>query len=217
MARVLIKIDRNGTKYYSDDTCRRCGGLGERSEWYNTGFYCFECGGTGHSAPRIEKVYTPEYEAKLEVRRLERMAKKEGFASVEEMQAARAAEWARAEAEREAAEARAKAEAEAARKAEEERKAVSKWVGRECEKLEMTVTYIGSPHFTRRKFAGYGTETCFIHTFVDENGNKLVWMTGKGIEFDEGQQVRITGTVKEHSEYKGEKQTSLSRCKIQAA
>lgn len=32
----------------------------------------------------------------------------------------------------------------------------------------------------------------------------------------EGSQVRLRGTVKEHSDYKGTKQTILQRCKVDA-
>lgn len=215
MARTLIRIDRNGTKYYADDTCKRCGGAGERSEWYYTGMTCYECGGTGRSNPRIEKVYTPEYQAVLDERRAEREAKKLGYASAQEMRKAREAEAARREAQRIAEE-----EAEAARvKAEQERvaalKARSNYVGTVGEKLTATVTWEGSTYFERRSYSGYGTETCYIHSFRDTSGNKLVWKTTKGLSLEEGQTVSLTGTVKDHSEYHNEKQTVLTRCRVQ--
>lgn len=34
---TLIKIDRNGTKYFADDTCLRCGGAGARSKQLSSG------------------------------------------------------------------------------------------------------------------------------------------------------------------------------------
>ena len=217
MARTLIRIDKNGTKYWSDDTCRRCGGAGERSEWYYTGCTCYECGGTGRSTPRLEKEYTPEHAALLEARRAEREAKKLGYASAEAMRAAREAEAARREAERQAEEERIEAE----RKAEEERlaalKARSQYVGTVGEKLTAEVTWEGSPYFERRGFGGYGTERVYIHRFRDADGNLLIWRSCCGFPIvgaSEGQQVKVTGTVKEHSDYKGEKQTILLRAKV---
>ena len=38
--------------------------------------------------------------------------------------------------------------------------------------------------------------------------------TGEGYDIEEGKTYTIKGTVKEHSEYKGTKQTILTRCKI---
>ena len=65
-----FKTDKNGTKYYYDYTCPRCGGAGESDNWYRTGRICYECGGTGkRSNPKIVKEYTPEYQAKLNARR----------------------------------------------------------------------------------------------------------------------------------------------------
>ncbi len=65
-----IKTDRNGTKYYHDWTCPRCGGAGESDKWYYTGKTCYACGGTGKRAnPRVVKEYTEEYAAKLVAKR----------------------------------------------------------------------------------------------------------------------------------------------------
>ena len=65
-----FKTDRNGTKYYYDCTCSRCGGAGESDNWWRTGKLCYECGGTGKRRnPKIVKEYTPEYQAKLIERR----------------------------------------------------------------------------------------------------------------------------------------------------
>ena len=78
--------------------------------------------------------------------------------------------------------------------------------------------------YERQSFRGYGTETVYIHTFKDEAGNKIVWKTTSTISYwdedgnlayyEEGEKVRLRGTVKEHSEYKDEKQTVLTRCRI---
>ena len=71
-----FKIDKNGTKYYVDYTCRKCGGAGGSEAWRYTGYTCYRCSGTGEDPkPMIWKEYTPEYEAKLQARR-ERKAEK---------------------------------------------------------------------------------------------------------------------------------------------
>ena len=72
-----VRTDRNGTKYFNDWTCPRCGGAGESDKWMYTGRTCYACGGTGkRSRPLVVKEYTDEYWAKLEAKRLARDAKK---------------------------------------------------------------------------------------------------------------------------------------------
>ena len=72
------------------------------------------------------------------------------------------------------------------------------------------------------KFSYYGT-THFIHTFADADGNIMVWKSTNPVDYikddcyefiPEGSLVELTGTVKEHSEYKGTEQTVLTRCKF---
>lgn len=207
---VLIKIDRNGTKYYADDTCQRCGGQGARSEWYYTGMVCFECGGTGRSSQRIIKEYTPEYQAKLDAKRAAKLAVKK---------AERAAEEAKREQERKKQEAKLEAERLAKEAALAAERAISKYVGSVGQRITVDVQYIGSPYFKRRPFNAWNPddfEYVYLHTFKDESGNKIIWKTTSGIDLEEGSTVKVTGTIKEHSEYKGEKQTIIQRCKIAA-
>lgn len=60
-----------------------------------------------------------------------------------------------------------------------------------------------------------GWDTQYGHTQIykmtDASGNIFTWKTGKSL--DEGV-YQIVGTVKEHTEYRGVKQTELTRCKI---
>lgn len=55
-------------------------------------------------------------------------------------------------------------------------------------------------------------------SLVDEDGNVLVWMKSPGskyiTELTSGKRVVAYGTIKKHNEYKGIKQTVLTRCKI---
>lgn len=91
----------------------------------------------------------------------------------------------------------------------------SDYVGVEGEKLELTLKLV--------KIGGYDTffagreAYVAVYTFEDENHNKLVWKTQKGIDGDVCDFFKVKGTVKEHSEYRGEKQTVLTRCKVEAA
>lgn len=202
---TLIKIDRNGSKHFEGMVpCDRCGGKGGSEAWKYTGFTCYKCGGTGQMyAKWIER--TPEYEAKLAERRAKRYAK---------MQAEYDAAHAEEKAQRELAE-----RLEAERKAREEayeaaRKAVSKWQGNEGDKIVVKGTYEKSAWFD--VVGPFGRpETRYVHTFKDVDGNVYVWKTGRGItEANRGEALELKGTVKEHSEYNGEKQTVLKNCRL---
>lgn len=210
----LIKIDRNGSKHWKGwRTCDRCGGDGVYAIGVMNGHLvlspldsgvCWKCHGAGKVIETwIER--RPEYQAKLDAKRKAKWAAKQAEidAKAAEIAAARKAEEERLEAER------------LAREAE---KAISQYVGEIGEKITTTATYIGSPYFERRSFGGFGVETCYINTFKDEAGNKIIWKTSArnvGVEIEEGATVQLSGTVKEQSEYKGEKQTIIIRAKYQ--
>ncbi len=52
-----------------------------------------------------------------------------------------------------------------------------------------------------------------FHRFVDADGNCIVWRsTGKRLEV--GATYELRGKIKEHGEYKGTKQTQLTRCRV---
>ena len=223
---TLMRVDRNGTKYYKGMIeCDRCGGAGiyyigvhngkPLPSWVDGGV-CFKCGGEG----KVEgewKEYTPEYEAKLEARRAKR---------AEEQARIWAEEQAKIEAER-----KAKEEAERIAQEEEERrireqKAKSQYFGQIGDKIDTTATYIKTAWFTIPSFYGFGKEdTMYIHTFKIGD-NTVIWKTstdnmgnfdenGEWVRFEEGKQIHLKGTIKDHSEYKDEKQTVLTRCKVQ--
>ena len=55
----------------------------------------------------------------------------------------------------------------------------------------------------------------YVYNFKDVQGHVLVWFTKKAITaVNEGDTITIKGTVKKLSEYKGIKQTVLTRCKV---
>ena len=201
----LIKIDRNGSKHWRGNVkCDRCGGTGiyiwgaminGSPQYAGT---CFKCGGVGLVTETwIER--TPEYQAKLDAKKQAKMA---------ERQAKIDATNAKIEAERKAEEERLEAE----RRAEEARKAISQFVGEVGERVNLKVTLDHTAWYHVRDMFGR-EEARYVHTFKDADGNKFVWKTGSCPDWNEGDPIDLTGTIKEHSEYKGEKQTVLTRCK----
>ena len=87
------------------------------------------------------------------------------------------------------------------------------YIGTVGERIKIEAKYIRSASWDVR-FAGgmWGTATQYLHTFHDKSGNVLVWKTSSPIGVSEGTDLTLAGTVKEHSEYKGQKQTVLTRC-----
>lgn len=69
MGKRLVRTDKNGTQYWVDDRCPKCGGTGYiQCYGYHDGGICYQCGGSGYGQTSW-KVYTPEYQAKLDERR----------------------------------------------------------------------------------------------------------------------------------------------------
>lgn len=213
---TLIRIDRNGTKYYEGRIeCDRCNGKGTYyigvcngklvPSWVDNGV-CFKCNGAGYTIGKW-KEYAPEYEAKLEAKR---RAKAEARAKEY------AEEQARIEAEKKAKEEAERIERERAEAEEKAKKAISQYVGQVGDKVELDVILEKNAWFEIPSFRGFGTDTMHVYTFRDDNGNALVWKTSKGLGIENGSRVHIKGTVKDHSEYNDEKQTLLTRCKIEA-
>ena len=229
---TLIRTDRNGTKYYEGlQDCPRCSGKGVYIIGVCNGNpvlspvdngVCFQCLGSGKVTEKW-KEYTPEYEQKLEERR-EKRRQKYLEEHKEEIERARQE---REEQERIKAEekARREKEIEERERAEQERKANSNYVGNVGDKLEQEFIYNFSAYFEMPSFGGYGMTTMYIHNLSDKDGNTFTWKTANSISIkdkdsnewivpEKGDIVTLKGTIKEHSEYKEEKQTVLTRCKI---
>ena len=81
-------------------------------------------------------------------------------------------------------------------------------VGGKLKDVSVTFTKI-------REFAGYYWTTYFVE-FVDEQRHCLVWKTNKGnvTEFKVGDKFVLSATIKAHDEYKGLKQTMVTRAKL---
>ena len=60
----------------------------------------------------------------------------------------------------------------------------------------------------------YGTT--YLYSFIDTEGHTYIWYASKFIANPE-KVTAISGRVKDHSEYRGIKQTVLTRCKVRVA
>lgn len=111
---------------------------------------------------------------------------------------------------------------------------MSNYVGAVGDKISTEVTLVNRYEYTDYKFSYYGN-THYIYTMKDSDGNVYVWKStsimglvmkddslkgGHFIRKDDtyfirkGDVIQIKGTVKDHSEYNGTKQTVLTRCKV---
>ena len=104
----------------------------------------------------------------------------------------------------------AKEAAEKALKAERNEH-VSEYIGTVGERREFNCTLVG--HFTYDSRFSYYGEINHIYKFADENGDIVVWNTSSDLD-EEQKNFRFKATIKEHSEYRGEKQTVVNRPKF---
>lgn len=56
----------------------------------------------------------------------------------------------------------------------------------------------------------FGTK--YLYRFISDDGYVFTWKTGNFIE--SGSKTKVVGTVKQHTEFRGQKQTELTRCKV---
>lgn len=90
----------------------------------------------------------------------------------------------------------------------------SEWVGEVGERGDFGLTLIRKGGYMRDSFNGYGTEWASVYTLVDDDQNRFVWKTTCELRAECGERVRVRATVKAHEDYKGAKQTVLTRCKV---
>jgi hypothetical protein len=64
----------------------------------------------------------------------------------------------------------------------------------------------------------YSFETMYgvthLQKFNDDNGNLFVWGASRWQDLEEGKKYLVSGTIKAHKDYKGIKQTVITRCKV---
>lgn len=103
----------------------------------------------------------------------------------------------------------------------------SQWVATPKKRLDLTLTLVNDYMYEGCSYSYYDNGVRHIYTFRDEQGNCYVWKTQKVIDcYDEdteewtdaevGSTVKMRATVKEHSEYKGTKQTVITRPQIKS-
>lgn len=103
-------------------------------------------------------------------------------------------------------------------KAEQELKAsksTSEYFGEIGDKVELQLTYVHTTSW-ENAYGGWLNHPSVtnLHTFKDAAGNIFTWKTASYIDVEYGTVLTVKGTIKDHTEYKGIKQTVLTRCKM---
>jgi len=96
---------------------------------------------------------------------------------------------------------------------EQEGKKDSNHIGNTGDKLEKELTLKKRVSY-ETSYNGYNEVTQYIYLFEDAEGNIYKWNTSKYLELDNGDNLKLKGSVKAHEEYAGAKQTVLTRCKL---
>lgn len=81
----------------------------------------------------------------------------------------------------------------------------SKWVGEVGERITIT----GNCKCVTSWENQFGVT--YVYKFTTEEGNIFTWRTGKSLS--EGA-LTLKGTIKDHNEFRGAKETELTRCKV---
>lgn len=100
----------------------------------------------------------------------------------------------------------------------------SEYVGEVGERLSLEIKTVKCLSLGGYMYGHYNIKETYFWRMTDLDGNALIWKTDKnlaqiaGIEFKMYNEFPVTfsltGTVKEHNEYKGEKQTVMTRCRV---
>ncbi|MER7043633.1 hypothetical protein ABT391_01780 [Streptomyces jumonjinensis] len=91
----------------------------------------------------------------------------------------------------------------------------SKPQGKVGERLTVTAT-VKTVIELEERFYGYHAQRRRLLKFQDAAGNIFVWFSSAATVPGEGEEVEVTGTVKEHSTYCEVAQTVLTRCRVAA-
>lgn len=89
--------------------------------------------------------------------------------------------------------------------------AASSWVGEVGKRMEFPVTVERVASYVRPSFSGRGMETVWIVSMRTTDGNAIVVKSPSFYGHEKGESFTLRATVKEHSEYRGEKQTVMMR------
>lgn len=102
-----------------------------------------------------------------------------------------------------------------ARVAEEAAKPASEFVGEVGGKIEVSATVERKMQFERASFSYPYTELVTMVVFRTIENSAIVWYANNTKGIEKGDVVTIRAKVKEHTEYKGEKQTKIYYTKIE--
>lgn len=108
----------------------------------------------------------------------------------------------------------------------------SEWVAEPKKRIDIELTLVRDYQYERQAYGyiyGNRLETVHIYTLADADGNCFVWKTGNNLKVERwdgddlveetyaepGDKVTMRATVKEHNEYKGVKQTVITRPKVE--
>lgn len=201
LKRARAKIRRQRETRRQVVPCGRCGGAGGSERWRYTGWTCYRCGGNCTEV-RSVRVYTdPTLEADDE----------QLSAIIRQVEAdQRYIRWLADAPERERARFEADWDQAIEENAERERIAAQRYLGTVGERLSVE----GVIEVAVSVETQWGTSKLVV---VNVDGS-LVKTFGSGTTLwghEPGDRVRITGTVKGHDRYMGDKQTVLTRCKIE--
>jgi hypothetical protein len=107
------------------------------------------------------------------------------------------------------------------KKAEQEINELSEYQGNIGDRLEKELTLDKCFSYEIDSYSGYGTQTQYIYLFRDDKGNIYKWKTGNSLFnkdtlkcYESGDKLKLKGSIKGHDEYKGVKQTELTRCRL---
>jgi hypothetical protein len=88
----------------------------------------------------------------------------------------------------------------------------NEYVGQVGAKLPLTKVKVVRTHMLPNNF-GYRAPPTQIVQMTDELGNMLVWFNSSGEHMENQKEYHIAGTIKKHEDFKGRKQTVLTRVK----
>jgi hypothetical protein len=87
----------------------------------------------------------------------------------------------------------------------------SEYVGSIGDRIEITVKEFSIVTSWDNCFDRMNVTTTYLYTIIDNNDNIFTWKTSKRIDCV----ASLKGTVKAHTEFRGTKQTELTRCKVE--
>lgn len=96
------------------------------------------------------------------------------------------------------------------RKLEREQLLASKHIGAVGGRIELSARHLSTRFLGDN---GFGLSTK-LHKFITDEGNVISWVTSSGANIEQNKRISLKATIKEHREYNGIKETSITRTKV---